>query len=73
MVKWSYADSPYFDFGSEGFEKVRILFSQRPDILSLDNPLRFSEYEERLSIMEAALSEVDEMGIFGVVSSVRKS
>lgn len=66
MVKWSYADSPYFDYGAEGFEEVRILFDQRPDILSLEGELRFSEYEERLAVMEAALSEVDEMGVFGI-------
>jgi hypothetical protein len=65
LVKWSYADSPYFDFNSEGFDQVRILFGQRPDILSLSEPLRSLEYEERLSLMEAALSEVDARGVFG--------
>lgn len=65
LVKWSYADSPYFDFDSDGFEQVRLLFSQRPDILLLDEPLRSSEYDERLAVMEDALSEVDAAGVFG--------
>lgn len=64
-VKWSYADAPYFDFDSASFEKVRLLFDQRPNILSLNEPLRSSEYEERLSVMEAALSEADAAGTFG--------
>jgi hypothetical protein len=64
-VKWSYADSPYFDFNSAGFEQVRVLFSQRPNILTLSEPLRSLEYKERLSTMEAALLAVDAAGTFG--------
>ena len=65
MVKWSYADSPYFDYDSEGFDEVRDLFAQRPNMLLLPEHLRHLEYEERLSAMESALSEVDESGVFG--------
>lgn len=65
MVKWSYADSPYFDFNSERFDEVRVLFAQRPNILSLDGPVRFAEYEERLAAMVDALADVDEAGFFG--------
>ena len=65
LVKWSYADSPYFDFGSEEFGEVRELFDQRPDMHSLEGESRFSEYEERLAIMEQALAEADAAGVFG--------
>lgn len=65
LVKWSYADSPYCDYDAEGFEEVRILFNQRPDMHSLDGEPRYAEYEECLSVMEAALSEVDAEGVFG--------
>ena len=65
LVKWSYADSPYFDFGSEEFGEVRELFDQRPYMHSLEGESRFSEYKERLAIMEQALSEVDASGVFG--------
>lgn len=65
LVKWSYADSPYCDFDSAAFGKVRRLFDLRPDILLLDEPHRSLEYLRRLAAMEAALSQADAAGLFG--------
>lgn len=67
FVKWSYVDSPYcyFDDDSDEFNEVRRLFDQRPSITSLSEPLWLLEYDERLSLMEAALARVDATGIFG--------
>lgn len=68
LVKWSYADSPYFDFGSEYFAEVRRLFEQRPSLLTMDDASRTAEYELRLSAMELGLAEVDANGVFGTGS-----
>lgn len=65
FVKWSYADSPYFDFGAEYFEQVRKLFSQRPRISALRETARDDEYAFRFFAMEAALTELDARGAFG--------
>lgn len=65
LVKWSYADSPYFDFGSEYFAKVRELFTARPSLWSMDDVSREAEYELRLRTMEEAMAEVDAKGVFG--------
>jgi hypothetical protein len=66
VLKWSYADSPYFCFGEEFFEPVRQLFAMRPDIHSLNNGTRNAEYELRLGAMEAAMSTLDQRGLFGL-------
>lgn len=65
LVRWSYADSPYCDFGAGAFDDVRRLFDRRPEISSLDDAAREAEYGLRLRAMEAALARLDAVGFFG--------
>lgn len=64
-LKWSYADSPYFDFGSAYFSHVRDLFFLRPDIPRENHDARQIEYDFRLDAMEFALAALDAEGLFG--------
>jgi hypothetical protein len=66
LLKWSYADSPLNCFGEEFFERVRGLFTMRPDVYSLDEKSRIIEYETRLRAMETAMSRLDHQGVFGI-------
>jgi hypothetical protein len=64
-IKWSYADSPYFNYGKEYFEKVNRLFSLRP--LMNENMTENEwneEYNLRLNAMENAMKELDDENIF---------
>lgn len=65
FVKWSYADSPYCEYGSEFFSMVNEAFDSRPDILELPDAERIREYELRLNSMEEAVSRLSESGAFG--------
>ena len=58
MLEWSYADSPYFDYGAELFADVRRLFERRPPALDRDEPNSFArgEWECRVGAMEAAMT-----------------
>lgn len=64
MVKWSYSDSPYYNFGEEYFDKVRELFSKRPAIQDLNLSAWNKELNIRLKAMEQAMKKLDERGIF---------
>ena len=69
-LRWSYADSPYCDYGAEYFAEVREMFERRPQMV----PGRAtgawrSEYELRLRAMEAAMRTVDDEGIFGLAAN----
>ena len=66
VVKWSYADSPYCNFGAEYFGVVQDLFSERPDIFRLSEEAAEKEFSFRLNAMEAALRNLSEEGLFGV-------
>jgi len=59
-IKWSYADSPYCQFGDSFFEPVQKLFFQRPSLESSE-----TEYCTRLAAMEGALKALDGKGLFG--------
>jgi hypothetical protein len=65
-LEWSYADSPYYCFGEEFFERVQDLFALRPEVGALDRTAREAEYETRLRAMEAAVARLDRRGLFGV-------
>ena len=71
MLKWSYADSPFFCYGEEHFAEVRRLFDARPNIeLEDDEDYCGSACEAeallRLDAMESAMSSLDQQGLFGV-------
>lgn len=64
--KWSYADSPYYNFGGEYFQPVKMLFEQRPTIDHLDAEAWQEELDFRLSVMEIAMNKLDRSGLFAV-------
>ena len=64
-IKWSYADSPYLDYGSQHFAAVKRMFSLRPSISSLTGELWQAEFDLRLEAMEMAMKKLDDNGIFG--------
>lgn len=65
-IKWSYADSPYYDFGDEYFNDVRQAFSNRFTIDQLDNISWYRELKYRLNAMELAMKQLDNDGIFDI-------
>jgi len=66
--KWSYADSPYFNYGDEYFTEIKEIFSELPDIRYMDDIEGFIEYETRLKVMESSLRVLDGEGLFGTGS-----
>ncbi len=65
FIKWSYADSPYCDVGSENFATVRKLFAERPPLHELDDETGENELLNiRFLAMEQALRQIDAEGIF---------
>lgn len=66
MLKWSYADSPYVDFGSEFFKPVYEAFEARPSMTTgmiADEWDR--EFSFRLNAMTEAMKTLSDEGIFG--------
>lgn len=63
-IKWSYADSPYFNFGERYFDKVKSIFNERPSIINLDCLNWESELLIRVKCMEIAMKRLDGEGIF---------
>lgn len=72
VLKWSYADSPYFAFREEDFAEVKRLYALRLDPHSLPIDEFLAECSLRLRAMESALAILDQEGLFGVGES-RKS
>ncbi|MGE7953516.1 DUF4303 domain-containing protein [Lysinibacillus xylanilyticus] len=65
LIKWSYADSPYWNFGSENFETVRKLFNER--LLDYTDEIKwFKEIDFRLEAMVLALEKLDKKEIFSL-------
>jgi len=64
VLKWSYADSPYYNYGEKYFNEVRELFAKRPNIYDLDDEFYDKEYDLRLSAMELAMKQLDKERIF---------
>ncbi len=64
-IKWSYADSPYFNFHvGAGFSAVARLLGERPGIDALDAESWEKELDFRLSAMEVAMRCIDSRGVF---------
>ncbi|WWW36289.1 DUF4303 domain-containing protein [Stenotrophomonas rhizophila] len=64
-LKWSYADSPYVDFGGEYTEKLRASFLVRPNLQELGADELEKEIELRMDAVEQAARQLDEEGAFG--------
>ena len=64
-LKWSYAESPFYCYGEQYFDRVNQLFADRPDIHSLEDAARDIEYAARLNAMESAMQRLDAQGLFG--------
>jgi hypothetical protein len=65
-LKWSYADSPYYCYGSQHFEAVNTLIAERPRLTpGLSDEDWADEYQLRLEAMVAAMSTLDAEGVFG--------
>jgi hypothetical protein len=64
-LKWSYADSPYFNYGAENFEMVRKLFYERePDLT--DEVKWQKEIDLRINAMVLAMEKLDKKGLFAL-------
>jgi len=64
-IKWSYADSPYWNFGCENFETVRKLFNER--LLDYTDEIKwFKEIDFRIEAMVLALEKLDKKEIFSL-------
>ena len=64
-LKWSCADSPYYDYGEQYFERVRELFAQFEPMDPSDAASWSLAYTRKLSAMESALARLDQEGLFG--------
>ncbi len=65
LLKWSYADSPYYDFGEAYFGIVEATFEKRPSLDRLSDDARDAEVRLRLEAMVEAISRLDRKGLFG--------
>jgi hypothetical protein len=65
LIKWSYADSPYWNFGCENFETVRKLYNER--LLDYTDEIKwFKEIDFRLEAMVLALEKLDKKEMFSL-------
>ncbi len=64
-VKWSYADSPYFNYGEHFFFDVKRLFLLRPNVNELFDKSCEDEVDLRMRAMESAIRNLDKKGTFG--------
>ncbi|MDJ0909390.1 MAG: DUF4303 domain-containing protein [Woeseiaceae bacterium] len=65
LLKWSYADSPYYDFGEAYFGIVEAAYEKRPSLDRLSDDARDAEVCARLEAMEEAMARLDRKGLFG--------
>lgn len=71
LIKWSYADSPYWNFGCENFDTVKKLLNDR--VLDYTDEIKwFKEVDFRLEAMVLAMEQIDEKGIFSLNQSRNK-
>lgn len=66
LIKWSYADSPYYNYGENNFEIVKAILSERPNIDELEIEEWDRELGLRLLSMELAMKKIDEDGVFSL-------
>lgn len=71
--EWSYADSPYLDFGAKYFTRVKEMFRQRLSMqVNMTKEEWNIEFNSRLDAMERALKRLNDKGVFGIGESRNK-
>jgi len=66
LLKWSYADSPFYAYREELFDEVARLFAARPSMNSATSDDEwFAEVAWRVQGMERAVAQLDAEGLFG--------
>lgn len=66
ILKWSYADSPYVDYGAEFFGPVRDAFDARPAMTIDMNAQEWEdEFTIRMQAMTEAMQQLSKEGLFG--------
>ncbi|ROJ30453.1 DUF4303 domain-containing protein [Morganella morganii] len=66
FIKWSYADSPYLNYGEKYMAPLAELFNHRPMMdVNMSNEEWKKEFDLRLGAMETAMSNLDSIGVFG--------
>lgn len=65
-IEWSLADSSYWSFKQDAFQKVDKLFNNRPRCGELSVADWENELDFRLSCMEKAMQQLDLEGLFGI-------
>ncbi len=68
MMRWSYADSPYLDYGAEFFRQVELDYEARTSMSGAQEwgeEEWDAEYQLRLEVMVDAMASLDREGIFG--------
>lgn len=67
FIKWSYTESPYFDYGANYMNHLNQLFLLRPQMDASMSSIEWeNEFNTRLKAMENAMHRLDAKGIFGV-------
>lgn len=64
-LKWSYSDSPYFNFGESHFEALQAAWLARGSIDDFDDEEWNRELAVRVDTIEQALRELSDEGLFG--------
>jgi Domain of unknown function (DUF4303) len=64
-LKWSNADSPYYCYGEQYFDDVRRMFDMIGRTDASDAAMWAAAYAFKMDAMEAAMSRLDQDGLFG--------
>lgn len=64
--KWSYADSPYCDYGAEHYDELRKYFQERGNLFNMNSEDACLEYNTRLNYLIKTLETLDKEGMFSI-------
>jgi Domain of unknown function (DUF4303) len=65
LLKWSYADSPFYCYGEEHFAEVRRLFDALPEPDPFDKSGWLARFDLDVAAMVAAMERLEGEGLFG--------
>lgn len=65
MLKWSYADSPYYNFGEGKLKSIEKYFKAGAQLYDLNAAELEKEVNYRVDSVEAAVKRLDSEGVFG--------